>query len=370
MPITNPHSIDIKSNNKGSCFDLANYLDKEIENKFFNHTEIDIKTYDVVQKIDTNISKLGKNDDKFFAPTINFSDKELKHILKDITNKKIDNISQLTPKEKEIFESRIIDYSRLVMNNYAQNFNRGLKGKDLVYFGKIEHNRTYKFDDRLVKKGYATAGTTKPGLNTHVHIIVSRKDITQRYKLSPTTTYKQGIKKVGKNVGKIGFDRKNFKNLNEKSFDNLFAYNRGILEKFNVLNTLKKGSPQQRFELKEKILHKVSTISNDITKRFKHIEKDTRYIGNRTVSEAKYKFLKQTKSVSNTVKMTKKEIDFQQAVNQIEIHEMIFEKLDNEISKVEDLRKQEDLDYQERKEQEMLESEESSNKLKQEIDIY
>jgi hypothetical protein len=35
----------------------------------------------------------------------------------------------------------IKEYTRALMEAYAKNFNKGLEGKDIMYFGKVEHTR-------------------------------------------------------------------------------------------------------------------------------------------------------------------------------------------------------------------------------------
>ncbi len=143
------------------------------------------------------------------------------------------------------------------MDNYAENFNRqnkGLKtGRDLVYFAKVEHFRKYKGTDEEVKLGLYKVGDFKPGLNSHVHIIVSRKDKTQRLKLTPITKERSTQRSIGGNAYQVGFDRMKWINMNERSFDNLFNYKRELTEKFNTQYTLKKGSPKEKSELIQKI---------------------------------------------------------------------------------------------------------------------
>ena len=102
MPISKPHST-LGASNKNSCIKLAVYLEKEnndldkklkpnhtiqelayIEGRkqyFFSHSKQNISTNDVIEAIDSNIKKLGKNDSKYFAPTISFSQQELEHIV-------------------------------------------------------------------------------------------------------------------------------------------------------------------------------------------------------------------------------------------------------------------------------------------------
>ncbi len=279
MPISKPHS-SYGGNNSGSCGNLVEYLDKEnqeldqlAENTqskgksleiqerkqdFFSHRSDNVSQIEVRESIDSNKRKLGKEDAKFFAPTINFSQTELKHLaLKATKGREVKSVWDMKTSEFKAYNKSLQDYGRKAMNNYAQNFNRqekGLKsGDDLVYYGKIEHNRKYKGTDPEVLKGNAKSGQNKPGLQSHIHIIVSRKDKSQRLKLSPTANEKNTKRTIGKNKYTVGFDRKEWINKNEKSFDQMFQHQRKEVEKFEVQNILKNGSPTEKDKLLQEI---------------------------------------------------------------------------------------------------------------------
>ena len=272
MPVSKPHS-SLGSDNTGSSGALVDYLGKEnIEldkmaskaqnrekefkiqsrkQQFFDARLNKASHFKVQETIDSNISKLGKNDAKFFAPTINFSKKELTHLAKLATDgKQIDNVWQMNNEEFQRYNDYLKAYATITMDNYAGNFNRQNKGlnngKDLIYFGKVEHFRKYKGTDSEVINGTAKSGDQKPGLQTHIHIIVSRKDRTQKMKLDPTTKEKLTKRKIGKNSYTVGFDRKNWINQNEKSFDQMFQYQRKENERFEIQNTLRNGNFQDR----------------------------------------------------------------------------------------------------------------------------
>ncbi|GGW43931.1 DUF5712 family protein [Arenibacter certesii] len=279
MPISKPHS-SMASKNKGSSSALVDYLDKENQElekmalsvpqrekeieirsrqqHFFNSYSDKIRGHEVTEKIDANISKLGKNDAKFFAPTINFSKGELKFLASKATDgRSIENTWQMNPKEFERFNQYLKEYSRKVMDNYAQNFMRQEKGLNdgsgLVYFAKIEHIRKYKGTDKKVQQGFVKSGEKKEGLQSHIHIIVSRKDKTQKMKLSPLSNEKSKIRTIGKNSYKVGFDRKKWIVENEKRFDKMFHYKRQEIEKFEVQNALKNGSMMEREATRKKL---------------------------------------------------------------------------------------------------------------------
>jgi len=291
MPISKVHS-SYGGNNKGSSILLANYLDKENQEldklasreksninrvgiqerkqDFFNHERSNISKIEVIETIDNNNKKLSKGDSKFFSPTINFSENELKQISKMATGEReIKNVSELNTKEFKEYNRLISEYAQKAMDNYANNFNRQEKGlssgKDLVYFAKIEHSRKYKGTDKEVKNGTVKAGQNKPGLQTHVHVIVSRKDKTQQLKLTPTTNERNNVRKIGNNVYRVGFDRKAWILKNEKKFDSFFKYKRPLKEKVVNQNILKNGSPEEKEHLMQKLINqKDITIENKL----------------------------------------------------------------------------------------------------------
>lgn len=293
MPISKPHS-SLGADNKGSCSNLALYLEKENEyldisirksssseealqlesrkQGFFSVLETNISTIEVISAIDANKKKLGAHDAKYFAPTISFSENELEHIAFLATGKNnVKSVWDLSLMELEEYNRLIREYGRKVMDNYALNFNRQDKGiqtgADLVYFGKIEHFRKFKGTDKDVIKGKVKSGTFKPGLQSHIHIIVSRKDKTQQLKLSPTCNETNTKRVIGSNNYQVGFDRVKWIDMNEKTFDEHFKYQRKELEKFKNQNILKNGSPQEKYEL-NKHLKANQTNNNAIIKHF------------------------------------------------------------------------------------------------------
>jgi hypothetical protein len=235
-------------NNKGGSGQLVVYLEKENRvaeqwNKdyepeyWFNQESNIIQPYEVRQKIDGNIAKLSKDDAKFFLINISPSEKEISFLK--------EQYGQDGAKEQTK------DYANLVMDAYAKNFKRnGVKGnQDLVYFGKLEHNRYYTYKDLEVRKGRARKGDIKPGEQMHVQIIVSRKDASNSIKLSPLNNSKGTNAEHSQKVGE--FDRVAFKQAAESLFDRTFGYDREIGESFHYANTLKHGSYEQKEEVKE-----------------------------------------------------------------------------------------------------------------------
>ena len=114
---------------------------------------------------------------------------------------------------------------------YASNFNKEISASDIKFYGKIHFTRNRSSND----------------LNMHCHLIVSRKDQTNKKKLSPLTNHKRT--KTG--VIRGGFDRINLFQQVEDKFDKLFNYNRQQIESFNYYNTIKNGSVYKQLKIEE-----------------------------------------------------------------------------------------------------------------------
>lgn len=144
-----------KSYNKGSSSALVRYLEKENQDlsleerqMFFSHQAAAVSSHEVIAEIDSNKAKLTKEDDKYYMLSINPSQKELESMCREITGREVREITELNRTEKYLLELKLRDYTREVMDRYAENFNRGLNGNDLVYYGKIEHQRHYNREDQ------------------------------------------------------------------------------------------------------------------------------------------------------------------------------------------------------------------------------
>jgi hypothetical protein len=235
-----------KDNNRGSCSNLIDYLEKENlekdllnQEKFFDQKSSDVSFLSAQSSIDNNKGKLGKDETKFYMISINPSKDELRHIGKSASGRDIKNISQLTANELKRYEEALKDYTRKVMEDYAKNFNRGLTGESLVYFGKVEHTRYHGRDSAQVKEGLCKAGDKKEGLQTHVHIVVSRMDESKKIRLSPMANAKNSKNIINGKEVQIGFDRMKFVQSCEKSFDTNFDYRRSQWHKFSHYHTMK-----------------------------------------------------------------------------------------------------------------------------------
>ena len=84
----------------------------------------------------------------------------------------------------------------------------------------------------------------------HCHLIVSRKDQTNKKKLSPLTNHKN----TKNGVIKGGCDRVNLFRQAEQGFDKLFGYNRQLSESFEYANTMKNGSIDDKLKMQEQEL--------------------------------------------------------------------------------------------------------------------
>ena len=85
----------------------------------------------------------------------------------------------------------------------------------------------------------------------HIQVIVSRKDCTNKIKLSPMNNSRGANQKHSRKIGQ--FDRVAFKASGEKVFDEMFDFRRPITESFDYANTQAKSSLEQRIALAEQI---------------------------------------------------------------------------------------------------------------------
>lgn len=268
-----------------SVSDFVEYLEKENREEknqhpefFFNQSSDKIIPEDVIREIDGNTLKLKNTEPRYYSITVNPSQRELRHIHND--------------------PSRLKDYVRDLMKDYAASFNREISGRavqvsDIKYYAKIEYHRTFKGTDREIKQNapfykeivrlenqlrqvqrgekngsvldlqreinklYNQAphksngkmieqGMEKPGLQTHVHLIVSRKDKSNSVSLSPGSKYKSSEVMFNGKLVRRGFDRDNFFQKAEQRFDEKFSFNRNFVESYSSRKTLL-SSPKQYY---------------------------------------------------------------------------------------------------------------------------
>lgn len=230
------------ANNKGSSGGLVNYLEKEnrLYNKelpeyWFNNQRQNIEPFEVRQTIDGNVAKLGKADARFFLVNISPSKKEIKHLY--------DNFRKNGAKDE------LKRYAEKVMDEYAKNFKReGIdSSKDLVWFAKLENHRYYSHHDKEVKNGTKQRGQLKEGKQMHIQVIVSRKDVTNKIKLSPMNNSRGKNEKHSLKLGQ--FNRVAFKQCGETLFDKFFGFERKLNETMAFSNISKNGNREQKVQL-------------------------------------------------------------------------------------------------------------------------
>ncbi|EEC96240.1 hypothetical protein PRABACTJOHN_02365 [Parabacteroides johnsonii DSM 18315] len=212
-------------NNAGSSRQLANYMEHEDFERmekgiytegFFNLTDDNIYKSMVIKDIDSNIGQLLKTDAKFYAIHVSPSEKELRAM----GNTEQEQAEAMKRYIREVF-----------ISEYAKSFNKELSTSDIKFYGKIHFDRSRSDNE----------------LNMHCHLIVSRKDQSNKKKLSPLTNHKN----TKNGVIKGGFDRVNLFQQAEQGFDKLFNYNRRQTETFHYHKTIKNGSISEQLKLQE-----------------------------------------------------------------------------------------------------------------------
>ena len=215
-------------NNTGSSRQLANYMEHEDLERmekgiytegFFNLTDDNIYKSKVIKDIDSNIGQLLKTDAKFYAIHVSPSEKELRAM----GNTEQEQAEAMKRYIREVF-----------IPEYAKNFNKELSEADIKFYGKIHFDRSRSDNE----------------LNMHCHLIVSRKDQTNKKKLSPLTNHKN----TKNGIIKGGFDRVNLFQQIEQGFDKLFSYNRQKIEAFDYQNTMKNNPIYEQLKLQEQKL--------------------------------------------------------------------------------------------------------------------
>ena len=160
--------------NSGSSAQTLNYLKQEAgrdgeEASFFGADRDGLSAAELMQDIDSNVKGLRASEAKFYSLVISPSESELLHIGND--------------------EAKLKDYTRQVMAQYAANFQlkdgRQLGSQDVVWGATLHQQRSYRGTDPQVSAGKAKIGEQRPGLQTHIHVIVSARDAEQKITLNP-----------------------------------------------------------------------------------------------------------------------------------------------------------------------------------------
>lgn len=225
---------DGASNTKGSCSDLAHYIDHEDQERLAAGLEPlpyttpdgdEVTTEEVIAAIDANAKGLSRSADKFFHLVVSPSQ---------------DEILAMGSTDEEVYESGL-KLIKVISDAYAENFH--LDG--LLDSSGLE----------LYWKPHFTRGDDG-NLQFHIHGVVSRKTKPieglggKELKVSPLTNHRDTRK--GAVVG--GFDRTVFIQKCEKLFDKLFEYNRKVAETFDYQNAMKHGSVEEKAEQTERLV--------------------------------------------------------------------------------------------------------------------
>lgn len=243
LKITNGEKKE-KGSNKGSSGQLVHYLEKENRlykperpEAWFNSIGSGYAPYHVKNRIDENRAKLCRDDAKFFLLNINPSQKEITHL------------KQMYGEQgaRDHFQA----FAVKIMDEYARNFNKEkVNGnEDLLWFAKLENHRYYSYEDDEVKNGTAKRGDVKPGEQMHIQVIISRKDITNKIKLSPATNHDGHNKKISSKMGE--FNRNAFRDCGERVFDEMFGFTRPITETFRYANAQVNGGLAEKLVVLE-----------------------------------------------------------------------------------------------------------------------
>ena len=373
----NPSAINEDEINIEKNLFFNNSIDKNNEQIFLNDEE-------AKKLIDSNISSNSKErESKFYMLNVSPSKAEIEHI-KNIAeleierqgigkNEKAELLKSeqgtkfLNDMRNDLIHQQLREYSKDVMRDYADNFNREVfanphllpnrkeekiindkskeaiksfgfevgsneykikldelkqqfakeMGKDfskrkmtvndLVWVGKVEEKRTYKANDKWVmqnKKIYkeinsiknsekpdhnkisilenrlnrdrttneiVREGLLKGGDNYHVHIIVSRytncPNSDKKVALSPLANHRKG--KVADTNKSVGFDRDNFRNKVENSFDTKFKFQRVNTYENYKIRKLRNRNRVNR-TVQNSVKSSVNSLKNYISKPIKN----------------------------------------------------------------------------------------------------
>lgn len=253
-----------------------------------------------------NKDVLVKEKGKYFVPN-HILEKAKQNSIKSYVNVKFSEV-------KENFKNEIWK------ENGFNPEKRKLTKDDLMYFAKIENQRTYKVTNKLdyklinennkiqkqideVKKAKGVRTTTiarlesklhrdkhtgeiikegvvKGGNNKHLHIVVSKYDAIlpkhHKMSLSPNSTQKNSKMPTGKQVG---FNRDNFFKKVEKGFDQKFEFKREINNTYQYKNETAKLSRLGNTITKPLMNEVVKEIKKEINNPITQLKQEINPIG-------------------------------------------------------------------------------------------
>lgn len=167
---------------------------------------------------------------------------------------------------------------------YTKNFNKELSASDIKFYGKIHFDRNHSDNE----------------LNMHCHLIVSRKDQSNKKKLSPLTNHKD----TKKGMVTAGFNHVNLFQQAEQGFDKLFNYNRQQMESFDYHNTIKNRSIYEQLKQQEQEIQfserKPVDNQDSNQENLFSINIENKKVNNQTLDIDNNKFAKQVNCATTT----------------------------------------------------------------------
>ncbi len=137
-------------------------------------------------------------------------------------------------RENQPYATRILELKQDIRSIQRGERTRNIK-KLKKEIQRLEKEAPHQLNGKRIVRGMV-----KPGPQSHIHIIVSRKDVSNRYSLSPGSKYKASEVEMNGKTVKRGFDRDTFVKNAEKTFDNMFGYKRNYVETYTARKTLLK----------------------------------------------------------------------------------------------------------------------------------
>ncbi|GAB3843050.1 DUF5712 family protein [Hymenobacter jeollabukensis] len=228
--LINPKTNGKKAyNNQGSAAQALNYLTHEARQngeapRFFNGQQDLLDREALLASLDGNVKGLRAGEAKFYSLVLSPSPEELAYI-------------------GGGDEAKLRAYTREVMAAYAAGFrlkDGGAVGKDdLVWGAIVHHERTHRGTDAAVRAGAARPGQVRPGLQAHVHVVVSARDRAQRVTLNP-----------GGRVSR--FSLRDWQDEARLAFERQFAY-QGPAPRRRPAPVLTEPNPQRNARIAERV---------------------------------------------------------------------------------------------------------------------
>ena len=162
--------------------------------------------------------------------------------------------------ENQPYATKILQLKKDIRNIEQGNATGSVKTlkKDIA---RLEQEAPHKQNGQRIVRGMQ-----KEGHQSHIHIIVSRKDVSNSYSLSPGSKYKASETILNGKKVKQGFHRDKFYRAAEKTFDKMLDYKRNFVESYPSRNLFIKdpkkfyamliGLPASERQVAFKILHK------------------------------------------------------------------------------------------------------------------